>query len=108
MQKLAYVGFNLFVRPQETVDAGSVVFTDSVKLGWGVLPSKDEGADNDRMSIAWKSAACELLMQMQLLPGCNLWGYISPHRPIGYRLVNYHCIPGHCKDPLVLLVGYIC
>ena len=34
---------------QETVNAGSVVFTGGVKLGRGVLPNK--GADNDRMSI---------------------------------------------------------
>lgn len=93
---------------QETVDTGSVVFTGGVKLGRGVLPSK--GADNDRMSIAWKVQLMSwiLLMQTQLLPGRNLWGYINPQRPRGYHLVNYHCIPGHCKDPLVLLVGYIC
>ena len=42
------------------MDAGLVVFTGGVKLGRGVLPNRDERADNDRMSIAWKSADWEL------------------------------------------------
>lgn len=98
MQELACVRFYLLVRPAEDSKSGLVVFTDGIKLGGGVLPSKDGKADNDGMSIVWKSTTFGwiLLVQTQLLPG-NVQDCLESRGPAAYHLVNYHCISEHWK-----------
>lgn len=80
-----------------------------IKLGRGMLPSKDGEGDNDRMNMTWESTAFELdpLSVDILLPASNLPGSITSLGPIVCHLGNYHCIPEHWKDLVDLLGGCV-